>query len=90
MAADSAGEGIRVYEKVFEDNTTLANKIRKEIKRRFPLFVPDVLDPFVFLPTAVGGLGVLNPFITLTQLEERNISKPKVIIDTLHQAETTS
>ena len=80
----------RVHEKVFEVDTTLANKVRKEIKRRFPSFVPDVLDSFVFLPTAVGGLGVLNPFITLTQLEGRMISNPEVIMDTLHQAETTS
>ncbi|KAI4285391.1 MAG: hypothetical protein L6R38_000689 [Xanthoria sp. 2 TBL-2021] len=80
----------RVHEKVFEDDTNLANKLRKEIKRRFPAFTADVLDSFIFLPAAVGGLGVINPFITLMQLEGRIIAKPGVIMDTFHQSETSS
>ncbi|KAL8992527.1 MAG: hypothetical protein Q9169_007031, partial [Polycauliona sp. 2 TL-2023] len=78
---------LMVNEKVFNDDTNLPSKLRKEIKRRFPSFGADILDSFIFLPEAVGGLGVMNPFVTLSQLEGRLVAKPEEIMHHFRQAE---
>ena len=80
----------RMHQKVFQDEANVANYIRKEIKRRFPSFSADVLDSFIFLPIAVGGLDVKNPFVTLTQLEGRLPANPEVFMHSFIQAERNS
>ncbi|KAL8673682.1 MAG: hypothetical protein Q9168_001897 [Polycauliona sp. 1 TL-2023] len=81
---------LTVNERVFKDDTSLANKIRKEIKHRFPSFDAAILDSFIFLPEAVGGLEVINPFLTITQLEGQLIANPEVIMDDFIQAESNT
>ena len=80
----------RMHQKVFQDEANVANYLRKEIKRRFPSFSADVLDSFIFLPVAVGGLDVKNPFVTLTQLEGRLPANPEVFMHSFIQAERNS
>ena len=80
----------RIHQKVFQDDGDVANYLRRGIKRRFPSFSADVLDSFIFLPVAVGGLAVKNPFVTLTQLEGRLPANPEVVMDSFIQAERNS
>ncbi|KAL8835405.1 MAG: hypothetical protein Q9170_003333 [Blastenia crenularia] len=78
----------RVYIEVFR-GVFLTGRIQKMIKDRFPSFTDKVLEPFIFLPVELGGLGVQNPFIVLGQL--RKIAEdPELVMTNFFKAETAA
>ncbi|KAL8685739.1 MAG: hypothetical protein Q9224_005693, partial [Gallowayella concinna] len=73
---------------VFQGETNLADYVRKEVRRRFPKFSTGISNAFIFLPVDCGdGLGVLNPFVRLAQLDGRLLANPETVINTFLVAE---
>ena len=67
------------------DTITVTEHLQSLISRSFS--TPTVPAPFLYLPEALGGLNLQNPFIPLLLVRERLISDPEQIIREFHTDE---